>query len=182
MMSATFRTQYQPHARVFHHPGKRMKVKYTPVYDERGNLDLQPVGEEDLYDYIQSHAESCDIHVILDRFASGEKDVLSQVQGFYADFADMPSTYQEVLNAVIAGENAFNTLPAEVKARFGHNFASWLIAMESPDFLERSGFLQPDRGDARASAAGMPTASPVPAPAGSQPSEQAPSGNKSSET
>lgn len=172
-----FRTQFHDHARVRKYPGERVRVKYAPQYDSRGNLDLIPVGEEDLYDYIQSHADSVDIHVILDRFASGERDILSQVQGFYADFADMPSTYQEVLNAVIAGETTFNSLPVEIKERFGHNFANWLTAMDSPDFLERSGFASPappPQGDVRAAAAAadMSTASPVPAPGGSSPEPQ----------
>lgn len=135
-----FKTQYDSHARVHLNPGSRIKTVFSPRYDDRGVLDLQVTGEEDLYGYIQSHAESCDIHCILDRFASGETDVLSQVQGFYADTAGMPKTYAEILNSVIAGEEAFNKLPSEIKQRFGNSFAEWLTAMDQPDFNERMGF------------------------------------------
>lgn len=135
-----FRTKYEPHTRVFQHPGSPIKINYAPHYDEHGVLDLEPVGQTDLYGYIQSHAESCDIHVILDRFANGETDVLSQMQGFYADCSDMPKTYAEVLNSVIAGEQAFAGLPAEIKQRFGNSFAVWLSSFDKPDFGEKMGF------------------------------------------
>nr|CDL65858.1 unnamed protein product [uncultured bacterium] len=138
-----FKTQFHSHARVFQRPGDPIKVVYSPRYDENGVLDLQPTGEENLYDFIQSHAQSTDIHVILDRFASGETDVLSQIQGFYADASDMPKTYAEVLNAVIAGEQTFDRLPVEIKQKFGNSFSTWLSSMDNPDFAERMGFPKP---------------------------------------
>lgn len=138
----TFKTQFDDHARVFVNPGSRTKVTYQASYDVNGTLQLYPSGEEDLYDYIQSHRDSVDIHVILKRFAAGETDVLSQVQGFYADAADMPSTYAEVLNAVIHGESVFDSLPAEVKQRFGNSFSQWLTSFDSPDFSDRMGWSQ----------------------------------------
>lgn len=135
-----FKTQYDGHARVYQHPGNPIKDVYAPRYDDNGVLDLVVTGQENLYDFIQSHKESTDIHVILERFASGETDVLSQIQGFYADASDMPKTYAEVLNAVIAGEQAFDRLPVEVKQQFGNSFSVWLAAMDQPDFAERMGF------------------------------------------
>lgn len=142
-----FKTKYDTHARVHQNPGNPIKVIYSPRYSERGVLDLEPIGEENLYDYIQSHAQSVDIHVILERFASGETDVLSQIQGFYADASNMPKTYAEVLNAVIAGEQAFDHLPIEVKQQFDNSFAVWMAAMDQPDFAKRMGFEQPQSSE-----------------------------------
>nr|QQL13324.1 MAG: VP3 [Gokushovirinae sp.] len=169
-----FKTQYDSHARVHLNPGSRVKTVFSPRYDDRGVLDLQVTGEEDLYGYIQSHAESCDIHCILDRFASGETDVLSQVQGFYADTAGMPKTYAEILNSVIAGEEAFNKLPADIKQRFGNSFAEWLTAMDQPDFNERMGF-KPLETDQEIQDFASSTPSPAPAPASPAPASPAPS-------
>lgn len=135
-----FATQYTPHKRIFHHPGNPEKIVYTPKYDATGNFDLVPTGKEDLYGYIQSFAESTDIHVILERFASGDVDVLSRTQGFWADASTMPKTYAEVLNAVIAGETAFDHLPVEIKQQFGNSFAVWLSSMETPEWAEKMGF------------------------------------------
>lgn len=134
-----FKTQYDAHARVYQDPGNPIKDVYSPRYTDDGVLDLVVTGRENLYEFIQSHKESVDIHVLLTRFANGETDVLSRIQGFYADASDMPKTYAEVLNAVIAGEETFARLPVEVKQRFGNSFAVWLSSMDSPDFPERMG-------------------------------------------
>lgn len=140
----TFKTKFDFHARVFQNPGNPIKELYSPRYDDHGNLDLQVTGEEDLYAYIQSHKESCDIHLILERFASGEEDVLSRAQGFYADMSGMPKTYMEVLNSVIAGEHAFDSLPAEIKRKFDNSFAVWMSQMDQPDFADKMGFAKPE--------------------------------------
>lgn len=168
-----FKTQYDSHARIHLNPGSRVKTVYSPRYDDRGVLDLQVSGQEDLYGYIQSHAESCDIHSILDRFSAGETDVLSQVQGFYVDASSMPKTYAEVLNSVIAGEEAFSKLPAEIKQKFGNSFSQWLSSMDQPDFAERMGMKFPatdqEVQDFASSSAPSPAPAPAPAP-DSQPS------------
>lgn len=134
-----FNTQYDRRAPVFQEPGSRDKVVYSPRYSDSGVLDLVVTGKEDLYGYIQSHAESVDIHFLLNRFVNGETDVLSRMQGFYADVTSMPKTYAEVLNAVIIGEETFARLPSEVKQRFDNSFAVWLASMDKPDFSDRMG-------------------------------------------
>lgn len=134
-----FRTQYDPRDPVYQSPGDPIKLVYSPRYNEDGVLDLVVTGKEDLYDYIQSHKESTDIHVLLERFVNGEDDVLSRLQGFYADVSDMPKTYAEVLNAVIVGEETFARLPVEVKQRFDNSFAVWMASMDQPDFASRMG-------------------------------------------
>ena len=138
-----FRTQYDSHEPVYQVSGDPVKLVYSPRYSDEGVLDLVVTGKENLYEYIQSHKESTDIHVLLERFVNGEDDVLSRVQGFYADASDMPKTYAEVLNAVIAGEETFARLPIEVKQKFDNSFAVWMASMDSPDFASRMGFAQP---------------------------------------
>lgn len=137
-----FKTKFDSHPRVHLNPGNPIKDVYESRYDAKGTLDLYVSGKEDLYGYIQSHAESVDIHVLLDRFVNGEADVLSKAQGFYLDASDMPKTYSEVLNSVIAGEQAFNSLPVEVKQRFGNSFSQWMTSFEDPDFLSKMGIQQ----------------------------------------
>lgn len=180
MTPGKFRSQFDSHTRLYTEPGSPVKVVYNPHYNAFGELIIEPSGEEDLYGYIQSHKDSCDIHKMLERFAAGDEDALSQAQGFYADVSGMPQTYAEVLNAVLAGEATFNQLPAEVKAQFDNSFAVWLSAMDRPDFAQRMGFsespvptdvsdsvLQPPApAPAPASPAPAP-ASPAPAPSGS---------------
>lgn len=134
-----FNTKYDSHARVYLNPGSPIKDVYSSRYTPSGQLELYVSGQENLYDQIQSHAESVDIHVLLQRFANGDEDVLSRAQGFYLDSSDMPKTYAEVLNSVIQGEQAFDSLPVEVKQRFGNSFSQWMASFESPDFLVKMG-------------------------------------------
>lgn len=173
MTPGKFRSQFDSHTRLYTEPGSPVKVVYNPHYNAFGELIIEPSGEEDLYGYIQSHKDSCDIHKMLERFAAGDEDALSQAQGFYADVSGMPQTYAEVLNAVLAGEATFNQLPAEVKAQFDNSFAVWLSAMDRPDFAQRMGFSEsPVPTDVSDSVLQPPApasapASPAPAPSGS---------------
>ena len=63
-----FRTQYDRGVRFHCEPGQREHVSYGGHYDEKGRVVLEEIGRVNLYDEIQSHAESCDIHVLMDRY------------------------------------------------------------------------------------------------------------------
>uniref|UniRef100_A0AAU8B6L0 Internal scaffolding protein n=1 Tax=Dulem virus 102 TaxID=3145579 RepID=A0AAU8B6L0_9VIRU len=130
-----FRTQFEREP-VKSNVGSREKITYGAFYDEDGRIVLEEKGRENLYDYIQSHRDSCDIHVLLKRYANGEVDVLSQVQGSYGDFTEMPRTYAELLNKINEGETFFNSLPVETRAKFGHSFTQFMASLDSPDLYE----------------------------------------------
>lgn len=102
-----FSTQYRSRTRFISNGGQRERILYQPKFDENGVMDLVESGKEDLYDFIQSHAEAVDIHVILARFQNGDVDALSRVQGAYGDFTNMPTSYAELLNRVNEGQSFF---------------------------------------------------------------------------
>lgn len=135
-----FRIQYCPHNRVTSNPGSSEHILYTAQFDEHGHFELVESGVEDVYDMIQSHKDSTDIHQILRRFENGDVNALNKVQGVFADVTEMPKTYAEMLNHIIAGKNAFMDLPVETRAKFGHSFERWLAAMDDPvDFASKMG-------------------------------------------
>lgn len=137
-----FKTQYQQHDRVYAAPGSGDKDIYSPYYTDDGVLELEVTGKENLYEYIQSHAEGVDIHVILSRFAeTGDPSILQRVQGFSIDSTEMPKTYAEALNAMISAENYFNSLPVESRANFDFSFQKFLVSMDKPGFLTKLGIL-----------------------------------------
>ncbi|UPW41634.1 internal scaffolding protein [Peromfec virus RodF8_33] len=163
-----FRTQFDSHERIYSHPGARYKVLYSPVVDEFGHIDLEETGQEDLYEYIQSHAQSVDINVIIARYNRGDTEALQRVQGTYADVTNLPKTYAELLNTVIQGETAFMSLPLEVRARFNHSYYEWMASMDDyQGFAEKMGFKMPDvdvvAGDQEAHAIKDAISSPQPA-------------------
>lgn len=135
-----FRTQYDQRERVPANAGTREHILYTTQFDDQGNHLLVESGKEDLYAYIQSHKESVDIHVIMERFARGDVQALQRRQAMFGDFTEFPTTYAGLLNAVQLGEQQFMSLPLEVRQRFDNNFAKWLAAMDDmPSFLQAMG-------------------------------------------
>ena len=139
-----FRNQFDEHTRFQSNLGSRIKDVLAPVFDKDGVMSLEKVGEENLYDYIQSHKESVDIYAILKRYQAGDESVLSRVQGMYGDFTTFPSTYAEALNAMTAAETYFNSLPVETRAKFGHSFQQFLASMDKPEFLDAMGWKPAD--------------------------------------
>lgn len=134
-----FKTQYDARDRIKSNPGSPIKQLYAGSYNERGQVVLHEDGKENLYDFIQSFAESTDIHAILRRFENGEVDVLEKVQGFYGDVTVMPKTYAEALQRIADSEKVFMSLPVDVRAKFGHSFSEFLAASNDADFFERLG-------------------------------------------
>ncbi len=139
MIVLAFKTQYDARDRIQSNPGNPIKQLYAGSYNERGQVELREDGTEDLYAFIQSFAESTDIHSILRRFENGEVDVLEKVQGFYGDVTEMPKTYAEALQRIADSEKVFMSLPVDVRAKFGHSFSEFLAASNDADFLERLG-------------------------------------------
>lgn len=134
-----FKTQYDARDRIFSDPGSPEHITYAGHYDEKGRVVLEESGRENIYDFIQSHAESCDIHVLMKRYLNGDVDALSQKQGFYGDFLDFPKTYAEALNHMNEMERQFMALPPETREKFGNSFSEFLAASGESDFLQRLG-------------------------------------------
>jgi hypothetical protein len=74
-----FSTQFDARDRIISNAGSRIKQLYEARVDNQGHIDLVESGTEDLYDYIQSFKESCDINTIVKRFAAGDTDVLARL-------------------------------------------------------------------------------------------------------
>ncbi len=143
-----FRSQFQAPRQVHEPVGSRSKQLYAPIYDDRGILHLREAGRHDLYGEIQSHRESVDIHVLLARYRSGDESALSRIQGAYGDFTQMPTTFAEALNTFLAAEAYFDALPAETRAKYGHNFHQFISAFDSPTFASDIGLIPPPSASA----------------------------------
>lgn len=126
-----FRTQFDQHDRHLQPAGNRIHDILSGRFDDSGVFVLDVSGSEDIYTKIQSHAASCDIHVILDRFRRGDLDVLGDPsRSVFLDTSDMPKNYAQLLNLVADGERAFMSLPVEERAKFDHSFAQWLMSFD----------------------------------------------------
>lgn len=128
MNEKAFRTQYD-RERVRSGHGDPVHILYEPVFDSSGHMELRESGRENIYDYIQSHKESTDINLILQRFAKGDAGALSRRQGMYGDFTQVPNNYADLLNKLNAAEAHFNSLPVSEREKFGHSFAQFISSL-----------------------------------------------------
>ena len=135
--SIEFGTRYGENPRVFSNPGSDVRTVYSARFDDCGRLVLEPVGEENIFEEIQSHRDECDLNRILERFRNGETDILDRVQGFYGDVTKMPTSYPEFFNLMKRGREFFDSLAPEIRSSFGNNFESFIVASQEPDFLSR---------------------------------------------
>lgn len=142
-----FRTMYDDFERIYSNPGSPEEPIYSPVVDDNGCISLEVVGTMDIASYIDSFRESCDLNVILSRYANGDVTALSQRQGTFFDATGMPSTYAEMLQTVITAETEFNKLPLAVRERFDNSFHKWLSLMDRPDEFNRLMSLNDDKPD-----------------------------------
>jgi phage internal scaffolding protein len=92
----------------------------------------------------QSMKDECDINNILRQYQmTGIINHLNEAQPQYADLPE-PMEYQEALNQVQAAEAAFNSLPQELRERYGNDPAGLLQALSNPaeaGFLQEQGIL-----------------------------------------
>lgn len=78
----------------------------------------------------QSFKDECDVNVILSKYM--KTGLITHLAGRQLTFGDFTSAtdYQTALNRILEANNAFETLPAKVRARFA-NDPSELIAFVS---------------------------------------------------
>lgn len=140
-----FRTMYDDFERVPSCPGDCEEIEYAPVIGDDGVLSLDPVGKTDIRALIDSYRESCDLNVILSRYANGDASALSATQGSYFDAVGMPRTYAEMLNTVMTAEREFLRLPLNVRERFDNSFHKWLSLMDNPVEFNRLMGVEPEK-------------------------------------
>lgn len=97
----------------------------------------------------QSHKEECDINTILSKYE--RTGLITHVQSGRPQYLDLPSDmdYQAALNTMIAAQDAFASLPASVRDRYGNDPARFLSAFENPaelEFLREQGLVEPAKG------------------------------------
>lgn len=120
--------------------GDRIKIEYQPVYDQRGIWHLEESGKTNKYLEIQSHAESCDINILMARYRNGETDVLSRIQGVYGDVSEVPRNYAEILNQQLKAEQLFKGLSPEVREKYGNSVEQFMSSLSTKEGWEAIGF------------------------------------------
>lgn len=100
----------------------------------------------------QSFKDECDINNILSQYR--RTGVLTHIRANASAgvYTDLPSEvdYQAALHTVMAAADAFDSLPAKVRARFNNDPEQFLAAFRDPDLedeLLKLGLLKPKASD-----------------------------------
>lgn len=99
-------------------------------YDAHPRVQFIPSGVSRTH---QSMAEECDINTIMAKYQkTGIIDHRNNFEGQYGDFTDTPQDYHESMNAVIAANDMFETLPSSVRKKFANDAGLFLDFVGDP--------------------------------------------------
>lgn len=105
------------------------------VLDDDGVPHLEVIGKHDLYSEIQSHKDSVDIHLIVQRFKNGDLSALNRRVGQFVDVTDFPANYAEMLQSVIDARRFFESLPEDKQRKFG-DFDTFLSSFGTSSWID----------------------------------------------
>lgn len=129
-----FNIYFEDRKPVFSDPGSPIKDEcQVRVVD--GVLELVKTGETNLYDYIQSHKDSVDIHKILERCALlDDYSILNRMPSAFMDVTEMPTSLAEAYSAIKDAENFFERMPVDIKQSYDNSFTDFLQSLGSEKF------------------------------------------------
>lgn len=111
---------------------------YELVADKNGkNEELKKTGRKNLFEEIQAYRESTEISNIINRFVNGEVDVLHQVDGYYADVTNAPTSYADYFRRVKEAEKIFEQLPDEIKDKFDNSAEKFFLEFGTDSFVNK---------------------------------------------
>lgn len=118
----------------------------------------------------QEFATDCDINVLMDRYQNQDIGSIMRAsqEPVYVDFTMMPDDLMGTLQLMREAENAFMTLPAQVRREFDNDAVAFV------DFASDRGNLDQMRSWGLAPPAPEPPPAPTPAAAASPPAPAAP--------
>jgi len=111
---------------------------------------------------IQSQKAQADINTIVKAFGVTGKLPIALNLPEYGDFTDAPHDYRDALNRIEAAEAAFYTVPAEIRAKFSNDPATFFDAVHnaSPAQLKEWG-LAPATQDSQVALSPPPSTPPA---------------------
>lgn len=120
--------------RFYSEHGSRFQRNFHGVIRKDGVLDLVEDEPTDLYAQIQTHRDSCDINLIVQRFKAGDDSVLDRRKGFFADVSELPDSYAGFLNIHQQACDIFDTLSIDDRAKFDNDVNKFIASFGSQSF------------------------------------------------
>lgn len=105
-------------------------MEFASAYNNKIRSQFFPVGDSMTE---QSHAKECDMNHILRKYKkTGLVDHFARYQGNYTDVTGAVD-FKTALDIVHAGQDAFDSLPSDIRSRFKNDPSSFLDFVSNPD-------------------------------------------------
>lgn len=127
--------QKNGHKHFYSNPGSPIKVHFDSKIDKNGNVIVYENGQENLYEQIQSYADSCNINLLVKRFEQGDINALNQRKAEFMDLTEMPNDYFEMVNKVNEFSRTFESLPVSIKEKFDNDVNKFIAKTGSEEWL-----------------------------------------------
>lgn len=123
--------------------GDLMKPVLSGKLMPDGTIKLTEIDQIDIKAEINSHASTCDMSYILSRLRQGDVSVVNVTPGVYGDFTQFPKSYAEMLQLVQSGEDAFASLPLDVRSKFDNDVSKWFASIGTDDWMSAMNIPKP---------------------------------------
>lgn len=90
-----------------------------------------------VFERIQAETDAVDLQAIMQRFESGDRSALNQVESMYMDLVDMPTNYAEMFERMEDLKTIFASMPSEVQSRFNNSPATFWKMAGTREFDDR---------------------------------------------
>lgn len=115
-------------------PGSGIKREYQLRIKDKAET-LEVIGTSNLYESIQSHADSVDIHKILERCAMiDDYSILNKMPAQFMDVTEMPHSLAEAHAMIVDAQNMFDRMPIEIKEKYDNNFVEFISSLGTKKF------------------------------------------------
>ena len=129
-----FRNKYEDHERVYTDAGDPVKIEYQLRIVDNSE-EIVETGKTNLYEYIQSHADSVDITKILERCALiQDYSMLNRMPAEFMDVTEMPGNLAEAYAHVQDAKNFFDRMPVNIKEKYQNNFVEFIADLGTERF------------------------------------------------
>jgi hypothetical protein len=91
---------------------------------------------EDVYEAIQLAARGCLVKDLVSRSERGDTSAIGNPDFQSSDITNAPTSLMDAQNRLIEARSIFDKFPADVKKKYDNNFASFLAAVSSGEYLK----------------------------------------------
>lgn len=117
-------------------PGSRYRPIYTSEIMDDGTIELVQTGVEDLQEIYNSQRDTCEVSVLVQRYLAGDESALQRANPMFLDLLGAPQSLMEAYQIQHRAEQAFASLPVEIREKFDHDFGKFLAGAGTPEWYE----------------------------------------------